>query len=212
MWTQISERVVELIKENLMLRNQKGFDTYKETMDDVPFENYDWNVMIIEELLDAMQYSVKENEKLKQMNKDLVKTNKILLNSRYGKNVFEEVGKMDFSLYQEMSKRTMPNGGVEIDGKTQYSANNVTNYAMGLGGEAGELIDLLKKVLHHGHDFERHKFVGEVGDVLHYLSGLCTMYDISLEECATMNLHKLGKRYANGFSKEASIARVDVKA
>lgn len=195
MWTQISAEIVRIISERLGERNDKGFETYKETLDDVPFENYDWNMMAMEELLDFAQYMMKENERLQRRNMEL-----------------EEIQMMSFNMYQEMSKRTMPNGGVKVDGVVQYSAQNVSNYAMGLGGEAGELINLLKKVLHHGHEFERHKFVGEVGDVLHYLAGLCTMYNISLEECATMNLHKLGKRYANGFSKEASIARVDMKA
>lgn len=208
MWTQISERVIELIKENLMLRNDKGFEAYKETMDDVPFESYDWNVMIIEELLDAMQYSVKENEKLRELNKQLSQANGLLIKSRFAKNVFEEVGNMDFSLYQEMSRRTMP---LYIE-NTDSEKLTRSNYALGLNGEAGELGDLVKKHVHHGHEFDREKFVGEVGDNLHYLAGLCTLYGVTLEECATMNLHKLGKRYMNGFSSEASIARVDVKA
>lgn len=119
--------------------------------------------------------------------------------------------KMDFHTFQGMSERTMPNGGIMIDGKIFYSGHNVANYSMGLAGEAGELVDYIKKVLFHGHEFDRDKFVKEGGDVLHYLAGLCTMYDVTLEELATENLVKLQKRYPNGFSHEASKARKDME-
>lgn len=191
MITQISEEIVKLISERLGERNDKGFETYKETLDDVPFENYDWNQMAMEELLDLTQYLMKENFRLKQQ-------------------LRECNTEMRLNEFQEMSKRTMPNGGVSIDGKMQYSAHNVGNYAMGLAGESGEVIDYLKKVLHHGHAIDRDVFIKECGDVLHYLSGLCTMFDISLEEVATINILKLKKRYPNGFNKKDSIERKDV--
>lgn len=107
---------------------------------------------------------------------------------------------MDFKLYQEMSKRTMPK---------PYGKASKVNYAMGLAGESGEVVDYLKKVLFHSHPLDEMKLKHEIGDVMHFLVGLCTMYDFSLEECATLNVMKLGKRYPDGFSVEDSINRVD---
>jgi len=75
MKTQIGERVVGIISTLIDERNDKGFETYKETLDDAPFENYDWNMMVIEELLDGMQYMVKENERLREENNWLRKCN-----------------------------------------------------------------------------------------------------------------------------------------
>jgi NTP pyrophosphatase (non-canonical NTP hydrolase) len=109
---------------------------------------------------------------------------------------------MDFKLYQEMSKRTMP---------VNSGKASKCNYSMGLAGESGEVVDYLKKVLFHGHPLDELKLKHEIGDVMHYLAGLCTMFGFTMEECATLNVIKLGERYPNGFSDADSIKRVDIK-
>ncbi|MBU5214379.1 nucleoside triphosphate pyrophosphohydrolase family protein [Heyndrickxia oleronia] len=100
--------------------------------------------------------------------------------------------------YQIISKRTMP---------AVYDEKAKANYAMGLSGEAGEVTDLIKKELFHGHNIDPVDVKKELGDVLHYLSGLATMYGWTLEEVANTNIEKLSKRYPFGFSKEASVNR-----
>lgn len=112
---------------------------------------------------------------------------------------------MDFNTYQELSKRTMPPYG-------NYAEHRDTlgNYALGLAGESGETVDLIKKKLHHGHEVSLEEIKNELGDVLHYLSGIATIFDISLQDVAEANLAKLSKRYPNGFNTADSIARVDV--
>lgn len=107
---------------------------------------------------------------------------------------------MKMNEYQEMSKRTMP---------IKWDSDVVKNFSMGLCGEAGELVDLLKKSLFHGHHLPLDKFIKEAGDVMFYLTGLASLYNVELEEIATVNLMKLYKRYPNGFSVEDSIRRVD---
>jgi NTP pyrophosphatase (non-canonical NTP hydrolase) len=189
MFTQISARVIELIQAQLMTQNEKGFNKYRETLDDVPFENYDWNQMVIEELIDGMQYLVKENLRLRHE----LKGNQ----------------EMRVSEFQEMCERTMPTPSY-VGSEKVWSDPAKTNYAMGLAGESGELVDLVKKVLFHGHAFDRDKFIKEAGDVSHYLNGLCAMFGISMEEVNTVNYLKLLKRYPNGFNKNDSIKRVDM--
>jgi NTP pyrophosphatase (non-canonical NTP hydrolase) len=109
---------------------------------------------------------------------------------------------MNFSEYQELSRRTMP---AEINGMSK------SNYAMGLAGEAGEVVDLIKKEVHHGHPQDKEKVIKEIGDLLHYAAGLATMYDFTLEEAATLNIMKLARRYPNGFNTLDSLKRVDTK-
>ena len=81
------------------------------------------------------------------------------------------------------------------------------NALMGLSGESGEAIDLLKKHLFHHHDLDKEKLILELGDIAWYLAEAATSLDISLEEILTKNIEKLKKRYPDGFSKENSINR-----
>lgn len=83
-------------------------------------------------------------------------------------------------------------------------------YGLGIAGEAGEVADLIKKVIGHGHDLDREKLKLELGDVLWYVAGLAHLVDLTLDEVAAANVAKLEKRYPNGFSTAASIAREDV--
>jgi NTP pyrophosphatase (non-canonical NTP hydrolase) len=117
---------------------------------------------------------------------------------------------MDFKLYQEMSKRTMPKP-VEGVNHLHYFRESITNYTLGLSGETGEVVDYLKKVLYHGHAMDELKLKHEIGDVMHYIAGLCTMFGFSMEECATLNVVKLQERYPDGFSVEDSVNRRDNK-
>lgn len=108
---------------------------------------------------------------------------------------------MKLNDYQLVSKRTMP---------SVYDDRAKTNYAMGLSGEAGEVTDLIKKEVFHGHEVDPEKVKKELGDLMHYAAGLATMYGFTLEEVAMANIKKLMTRYPNGFNKEDSINRVDV--
>lgn len=112
---------------------------------------------------------------------------------------------MNLNEYQELSSRTMP----PFNNFAEHR-DTLGNYGLGLAGEAGELIELIKKKLHHNHDVDVDDIKKELGDVLHYLSGLATIFDISLEDVATANIEKLRKRYPNGFNSADSINRVDV--
>ena len=78
------------------------------------------------------------------------------------------------------------------------------NGVMGLCGESGEAIDLVKKHLHQGHPLDKDALVKELGDIAWYLAETATALDISLEEVLTRNIEKLRKRYPEGFSAQRS--------
>lgn len=79
----------------------------------------------------------------------------------------------------------------------------------GLAGEAGEVVDLLKKSVFHGHAFDKDKLVKEVGDILWYCTRMCVALGVELEDVMQGNLDKLKARYPEGFSSEASINRTE---
>ena len=105
---------------------------------------------------------------------------------------------MDFKEYQELSGRTRSN---------EYFNREVLNYALGMVCEAGEVGDIIKKMMFHGHDEDPNELKKELGDTLWYLANLCSVLGYSLEEIAEMNIEKLKKRYPNGFDKFDSINR-----
>lgn len=105
---------------------------------------------------------------------------------------------MEFNDYQKLANRTL------------YGNEQVlTNCALGVASETGEVVDLIKKYTFHGHDLDKNALTKELGDVLWYLSQIAEWADIPFENVATQNIEKLEKRYPNGFSKEASQNRVD---
>lgn len=81
------------------------------------------------------------------------------------------------------------------------------NGVMGLCGESGEAIDIVKKHLAQGHELDREKLIKELGDIAWYLAETATALDISLEEVLQRNIDKLRARYPEGFSAERSICR-----
>ena len=81
------------------------------------------------------------------------------------------------------------------------------NGVMGLCGEAGEAIDIVKKHLHQGHKLDKDKLVKELGDIAWYLAETATALDVSLEDVLERNIEKLKARYPEGFSTERSVNR-----
>lgn len=115
---------------------------------------------------------------------------------------------MKISEFQEISKRTMPKMR-QGKNKMRYTKWDKCNYGMGISGEAGEVTDLIKKHIHHKHPLDIDELKKELGDVLHYVYGIATMFGISMDEVHTLNILKLNERYPNGYSDTDSLKRVD---
>ncbi len=81
------------------------------------------------------------------------------------------------------------------------------NGVMGLCGESGEAIDIVKKWLAQGHELDREKLAKELGDIAWYLAETATALELSLEDVLAANIEKLKKRYPEGFAAEKSIHR-----
>ena len=108
---------------------------------------------------------------------------------------------MTINEYQGLAMRTV---NADIEKKDM-----LVNSVMGLCGESGEAIEILKKHIFHGKDLDRDHLIKELGDVAWYLAEAATALDIPLEEIFARNIEKLKARYPDGFSKERAIHRAE---
>lgn len=83
-------------------------------------------------------------------------------------------------------------------------ATGLSNTALGLCGESGEIADMIKKHLHQGHDLDTEHVAKELGDVAWYLALGATVLGYDLEDILQMNVDKLRARYPEGFDTERS--------
>lgn len=105
--------------------------------------------------------------------------------------------------------------------KDQDFKDAVSNAALGLTGEAGEVADLIKKAIYHGRGFtpdgaipdngeiDNEDVKDELSDVLFYVSAMAQEFGFTLEEVARHNKEKLEKRYEKGFTVEESAQKKD---
>ena len=85
---------------------------------------------------------------------------------------------------------------------------HLLDWAMGLGGESGEVLDLLKHAIcHKDSALNKMELAKELGDVLWYVSAIATTCEIDLADIALLNNTKLKHRYGASYSVEASANR-----
>lgn len=101
--------------------------------------------------------------------------------------------------YQRMAMRTA--------GEYESNLAKIRNAVYGLNGEAGEVIDLLKKHEFQGHGLDKEKLIDECGDCLWYAALLADALGVTLEDVMLRNVAKLKARYPDGFDKSRSINR-----
>ena len=88
--------------------------------------------------------------------------------------------------------------------------NPLAHAVMGISGEAGELLDAVKRHVIYGKVLDRENVIEELGDLFFYMQALMIELDISEERVLNHNVQKLSKRYASGsYSDQAAIERAD---
>ena len=108
---------------------------------------------------------------------------------------------MEINEYQRLALTTLNPALTEKD--------VLINGVMGLCGEAGEAIDLVKKHLAQGHPLDREQLALELGDVAWYLAETAHAIGYSLEDVLRMNVEKLKARYPEGFQSRRSLNRTE---
>ena len=81
------------------------------------------------------------------------------------------------------------------------------NSVMGLCGESGEAIDIVKKWMAQGHELDREHLAEELGDIAWYLAEAAAALDLSLDDIFQANIAKLKKRYPAGIAATRSLGR-----
>ena len=87
---------------------------------------------------------------------------------------------------------------------TSDRADLLVNGVMGLSGESGECIDLVKKHIFQKHPLDRERLAKELGDVAWYLAVTAYAINYELETIMQMNIDKLKARYPDGFDSKKS--------
>ncbi len=106
---------------------------------------------------------------------------------------------MEANEYQRLAMRTL---NPALDKK-----DVLINSVMGLCGESGEVIDIVKKWLAQGHELDRDAIKKELGDVAWYLAECTHALGFTLDEVLEGNIAKLRSRYPDGFDGERSRMR-----
>ena len=128
---------------------------------------------------------------------------------------YEKLGmKLDAEVYEIRNENRKPLTANEYQTLALKTLNPaldkkdvLINGVMGLCGESGEAIDIVKKWLAQGHELDKEKLAKELGDIAWYLAETAWALDIPLEKILRMNLDKLKKRYPEGFSTDRSVNR-----
>ena len=108
---------------------------------------------------------------------------------------------LSMSTYQVLAHKT---SNISLDRQIRLTAA-----VLGLTGEAGEVADVFKKHIAHGHPLDKDSLIREVSDILWYIAEIATLFEISLDTVGWGNIQKLKARYPEGFSSYRSINRVE---
>ena len=90
---------------------------------------------------------------------------------------------MEINDYQELAMKTL--------NRNLSKKDVLINGVMGLCGEAGEVIDLVKKHLAQGHELDKEKMIKELGDVAWYLAETAYALDVDLETVFQENIIRI---------------------
>lgn len=111
--------------------------------------------------------------------------------------------------YGEMVKALAKPGNDIAENITGEEAHLI-HMAIGVCGEAGELLDAIKKHVIYKKPLDLANVVEELGDLEFYLEGLRSALEINRLEVLKVNMAKLSKRYESGkYSNEQAQTRAD---
>lgn len=93
--------------------------------------------------------------------------------------------------------------------KRHIGGDGLMHCAVGIAGEAGELLDAIKKTWVYDKSLDRANVIEELGDIEFYAEALRTLLDIDRDEVIAANVAKLEKRYPTKYTDELALARLD---
>ena len=113
------------------------------------------------------------------------------------------------SKYDEMTAALSKNGSAIMRDLKPTKAD-LLHMAVGVSGEAGELLDAVKKSAIYGKPLDHKNMVEELGDLEFYMSRIRQIIGVSRDDVLEKNYEKLSKRYSDGsYSNNQAQKRMD---
>ena len=111
--------------------------------------------------------------------------------------------------FEDMTLALAKDGEDIVKNLTPEQAN-LWHMATGVSGEAGELLDAIKKHVIYQKPLDVENVKEELGDMLFYMSNLMQSIGLSFEEVLQHNVDKLSVRYSSGsYSNKQAQERAD---
>lgn len=112
-------------------------------------------------------------------------------------------------VYGDMVKALTKPGQSILDSLGAEQAH-IIHMTLGISGEAGEILDAVKKSAIYKKELDVENLIEELGDIEFYLEGLRQGLGITRELTIKANIAKLGKRYEGfKYSDKAAQERAD---
>ena len=105
--------------------------------------------------------------------------------------------------------RSLLKPALEIYPTVTVAKVNLLHLALGISGEAGEIVDPIKKHFAYDQILDLENMIEELGDMEFYLEALRQELGISRETILAANIAKLQRRYEAGYSDKAAAERKD---
>lgn len=129
---------------------------------------------------------------------------RVVLNLQNGNGEFTWTDEQAMMVFKQIASQLdlqLPDWYQLRCGKSAYSPFTIQTFnsmfwALGLAAEVGELLNILKKWIGHGREFDRDRVIDEAGDVLWYFSQMLNVLNIKLSEVMAYNQKKLDARLA----------------
>ena len=115
-------------------------------------------------------------------------------------------------VFEEMVAALVKDGALILQEMTPQQADllHMGVGVSGVSGEAGELLDAIKKHTIYGKPLDVENVIEELGDLEFYMERIRQVTGITREQTIEANIAKLGKRYSSGkYSNQQAQARAD---
>jgi NTP pyrophosphatase (non-canonical NTP hydrolase) len=115
---------------------------------------------------------------------------------------------MQYQTHREFVRKLCKAGSVIAEELTPDDCHRL-HMAIGISGEAGELLDAIKKATIYRKQLDIANIVEECGDLLFYISGMLDSIGVDIESAIAANTSKLSIRYGKSYSDKSAVERLD---
>jgi len=115
---------------------------------------------------------------------------------------------MEYQTHREFVRKLCKAGSVIAEELTPDDCHRL-HMAIGISGEAGELLDAVKKSTIYRKQLDIANIVEECGDLLFYIAGMLDSIGVDIESAMSANVSKLSIRYGKSYSDKSAVERLD---